>query len=85
MEEKKAATQTLIESIGQEKTVVDAAVESSRGDEEAAATLQVLMLRGRSVCFVTTSNFRAATISTDGMLIRDLLRAAHASLKPIPR
>ena len=41
VEEKKAATQTLIESIGQEKAVVDAAVESSRGDEEAAATLQV--------------------------------------------
>ena len=42
VEEKKAATQTLIESIGQEKAVVDAAVESSRGDEEAAAALQVL-------------------------------------------
>ena len=41
VEEKKAATQTLIESIGQEKAVVDAAVESSRGDEEAAAALQV--------------------------------------------
>lgn len=41
VEEKKAATQTLLESIGQEKAVVDAAVESSRGDEEAAATLQV--------------------------------------------
>ena len=41
MEEKKGATQALIESIGQEKAVVDAAVESSRGDEEAAASLQV--------------------------------------------
>ena len=41
VEEKKAATQLLIESIGKEKAVVDEAVESSRGDEEAAARLQV--------------------------------------------
>ena len=41
VEEKKAATQTLIESIGKEKAVVDEAVEASRGDEEAAARLQV--------------------------------------------
>ena len=41
MEEKKDTTQALIESIGLEKAVVDAAVESSRGDEEAAASLQV--------------------------------------------
>jgi len=40
VEEKKAATQTLIESIGREKAVVDEAVEASRGDEEAAARLQ---------------------------------------------
>ncbi len=41
MEEKKAATDDLIVSIGREKAVVDEAVESSRGDEEAAAALQV--------------------------------------------
>ena len=44
VEEKKAATQLLIESIGKEKAVVDEAVESSRGDEEAAARLQVLFV-----------------------------------------
>ena len=42
VEEKKARTSALIESIGQEKATVDEAVESSRGDEEAAAALQVL-------------------------------------------
>ena len=41
VEEKKARTSALIESIGQEKAVVDEAVESSRADEEAAAALQV--------------------------------------------
>lgn len=46
VEEKKGATQALIESIGQEKAVVDAAVESSRGDEEAAASLQVCSIHG---------------------------------------
>lgn len=41
VEEKKARTFALIESIGQEKTVVDEAVDSSRADEEDAARLQV--------------------------------------------
>ena len=41
VEEKKARTFALIESIGQEKGVVDDAVESSRADEEEAAKLQV--------------------------------------------
>ena len=41
VEEKKARTQALIESIGQEKATVDEAVESSRADEEDAAKLQV--------------------------------------------
>ena len=41
MEEKKAATDELIVSIGREKAVVDEAVEAGRGDEEAAAALQV--------------------------------------------
>ncbi|KAI8473051.1 MAG: flagellar outer dynein arm heavy chain beta [Monoraphidium minutum] len=40
VEEKKAATDELIVSIGREKAVVDDAVEASRGDEEAAAALQ---------------------------------------------
>ena len=40
VEEKKAGTFALIESIGQEKGVVDEAVESSRADEEDAARLQ---------------------------------------------
>ena len=41
VEEKKATTQALIESIGREKAVVDEAVEAAREDEEAAAKLQV--------------------------------------------
>jgi hypothetical protein len=41
VEEKKAATDALIVSIGREKAVVDEAVEAGRGDEEAAAALQV--------------------------------------------
>jgi hypothetical protein len=42
VDEKKATTLALIESIGQEKAVVDEAVEASRGDEEQAAQLQVV-------------------------------------------
>ena len=41
VEEKKAKTGALIETIGQEKAVVDEAVEAGREDEEAAAKLQV--------------------------------------------
>ena len=41
VEEKKAATQALIESIGKKKAVADEAVEASRADEEAAGSLQV--------------------------------------------
>ncbi len=41
VEEKKAATGALIESIGKEKAVADEAVEASRSDEEAAAALSV--------------------------------------------
>ena len=50
MEEKKAATQALIESIGKKKAFADEAVEASRADEGAAAALQVLvaMLIGNS-------------------------------------
>ena len=40
VEQKKAGTFALIESIGQEKGIVDEAVESSRADEEDAARLQ---------------------------------------------
>ena len=40
VEEKKSATDALIVNIGQEKAVVDEAVEASRGDEEACATMQ---------------------------------------------
>lgn len=39
VQEKQAATQALIESIGREKAAADVAVESSRGDEAAAAAL----------------------------------------------
>ena len=46
VEEKKAKTGALIETIGQEKTVVDEAVEAGREDEEAAAKLQVNTLAG---------------------------------------
>lgn len=44
VEEKKAKTGALIETIGQEKAVVDEAVEAGREDEEAAAKLQVTRL-----------------------------------------
>lgn len=49
VEEKKAKTGALIETIGQEKAVVDDAVEAGREDEEAAAKLQVRLLRSLSV------------------------------------
>lgn len=42
VEEKKSKTDALIVSIGQEKAVVDEAVESGREDEEACAKLQVV-------------------------------------------
>lgn len=45
VEEKKAKTGALIETIGQEKAVVDEAVEAGREDEEAAAKLQVRRLQ----------------------------------------
>ena len=41
MEEKKSKTQAIIETIGQEKAVVDQAVEAGREDEEAASKLAV--------------------------------------------
>jgi len=44
VEEKKAKTGALIETIGHEKAVVDEAVEAGREDEEAAAKLQVRRL-----------------------------------------
>ncbi len=45
VEEKKAKTGALIETIGQEKAVVDEAVEAGREDEEAAAKLQARRLQ----------------------------------------
>lgn len=53
VEEKKSATQALIVNIGQEKAVVDEAVESSKGDEEEASALSV-----RSVMFPTVRLLR---------------------------
>ena len=41
VEEKKSKTQAIIETIGQEKAVVDSAVEAGREDEEAASKLAV--------------------------------------------
>ena len=41
VDEKKAATFALIESIGQEKAVVDKAVAAGKADEDDAAQLQV--------------------------------------------
>jgi Microtubule-binding stalk of dynein motor len=46
VEEKKAATQTLIESIGRERAVVEA----SRADEEAAAALQAEVTAFQNEC-----------------------------------
>ena len=40
MEEKKAQTELLIESIGKEKLVVDEAVEAGKEDEDSAAAMQ---------------------------------------------
>ena len=50
VEEKKAGTFALIESIGQEKGVVDEAVESSRADEEDAAKLQACLCLQYTPC-----------------------------------
>lgn len=50
VEEKKAATQALIESIGQEKAVVDEAVEAGREDEEAAAKLSAEVSAFQAEC-----------------------------------
>ena len=41
VEEKKSKTQAIIETIGQEKAVVDQAVEAGREDEDAATKLAV--------------------------------------------
>jgi dynein heavy chain len=48
--EKKLATDALIVNIGQEKAVVDEAVESSRGDEEACATIQSDVMAFQAEC-----------------------------------
>lgn len=50
VEEKKATTQALIESIGQEKGKVDEEVEKSRDDEEAAAALQTEVTSFQEEC-----------------------------------
>ena len=44
VEEKKSKTQAIIETIGQEKAIVDQAVEAGREDEEAASKLAVWTL-----------------------------------------
>lgn len=51
VEEKKANTGALIETIGKEKAVVDEAVEAGREDEEAAAKLQVCFSLLMYICF----------------------------------
>eukprot|EP00891_Asterochloris_glomerata_P002883 jgi/Astpho2/2883/Aster-01037 len=50
VEEKKTKTQALIETIGQEKAVVDQAVEAGREDEEAAAKLQAEVIAFQDEC-----------------------------------
>lgn len=57
VEEKKAKTGALIETIGQEKAVVDDAVEAGREDEEAAAKLQV-----RFLCSLSIEPFNSHTV-----------------------
>ena len=57
VEEKKAKTGALIETIGQEKAVVDEAVEAGREDEEAAAKLQVCTLMHAICGFESTPFF----------------------------
>lgn len=57
VEEKKAKTGALIETIGQEKAVVDDAVEAGREDEEAAAKLQV-----RILCSTSSQPFSSHTV-----------------------
>ena len=61
VEEKKAKTGALIETIGQEKAVVDEAVEAGREDEEAAAKLQVS--RSPPFCASLASCFSASLAS----------------------
>jgi len=48
--EKKLATDALIVNIGQEKAVVDEAVESSRGDEESCAQMQTDVMAFQAEC-----------------------------------
>ena len=64
VEEKKAKTGALIETIGQEKAVVDEAVEAGREDEEAAAKLQVRHLQH----FLCISDFLLCGHSLSGTM-----------------
>ena len=70
VEEKKATTQALIESIGQEKAVVDEAVEAGRGDEEEAANLSAEVTAFQAECakvgFVPISSNRGLDHSLQG-------------------
>lgn len=65
VEEKKAKTDALIVSIGQEKAVVDEAVESSRDDENQCAALQVSpLIVQQSTPLVTSPLGRSTSISS---------------------
>jgi len=75
VEEKKAATDELIVSIGREKAVVDEAVESSREDEDAASKLQVSAMTYRK-----HRNRLGVTRVTNGIILQ--LYAAHFLCRP---
>lgn len=73
VEEKKAATLQLIESIGRERAVVDDAVEASRADEEAAAALQAEVIAFQNEC--------AADLASAEPIIKVRRGAGHCSAR----
>lgn len=79
VEEKKAKTGALIETIGQEKAVVDDAVEAGREDEEAAAKLQVGLRVMTSCCGFCCSGpwFSCYTSPDDGYTDRFVCRSSR--------
>ena len=78
VEQKKAETQALIESIGQEKGEVDAAAEAGRGDEEEAAGLQAEVTAVQTEC--TTDLAAAEPIIRVGVVFLLLLLLEAAEL-----
>jgi hypothetical protein len=73
VEQKKAATQALIESIGREKAAADDAVAASRGDEEAAGALAAAVAAAQAEC------------AADLAAAEPVIRAAEAALNSLDK